>query len=151
MSSQKSDGEAPAQSKQAEGARKKKKVEEPEAQQTPTKDQGDERRKKKKNEEKKVGVHAKEKAAIKKTKVPKALKIHTSSESGGAPKLKTTQTQVKERLVEGDQNTTAKGDSDSVPKGDPLPQSESFVEAQNITNKGNQDQVQKNGDAPNAE
>jgi hypothetical protein len=83
--------------------------------------------------------------------VHKALKIHTSSESGGAPKLKKTQTQVKERLVEGDQNTTAKGDSDSMPKGDPMPQSEPFIEAQNVTNEGNQGQVQKDGNAPNAE
>jgi hypothetical protein len=45
----------------------------------------------------------------------------------------------------------AKGDSDSMHKGDPMPQSEPFIEAQNITNEGNQDQVQKDGNAPNAE
>jgi hypothetical protein len=45
----------------------------------------------------------------------------------------------------------AKGDSDSMHKGDPMPQSEPFIEAQNITNGGNQDQVQKDGNAPNAE
>jgi hypothetical protein len=82
--------------------------------------------------------------------VHKALKIRTSSESGGTPKLKKTQTQDREGLVEEDQNTTAKGDNDSMPKGDPMPQPETLIEAQKVTGEGNQDNVQKDGNAPNA-
>jgi hypothetical protein len=66
-------------------ARKKKKVEEPKTQHTPTKDQGGERKKKKKHEEKKAEIAMKVKPAIKKPKVHRALKICTSSESGGNP------------------------------------------------------------------
>jgi hypothetical protein len=69
-------------------------------------------------------VTVREKSAIKKTKVHKALKIHTSSDSGEIPKPKETPAQEKEILVEKDQDTNAKGDDVSRPKGDPLPQSE---------------------------
>ena len=86
----------------------------------------------------------------------KALKIHTSSDSGETPKPTETPVQENEVLVEKDQATNAKGDDNSGPKGDPLPQSEPFVEDQNATNEGKQDNVQKDGtilmqDAPNAE
>jgi hypothetical protein len=84
--SQKDDGEVPAKDKNAKEAKKKKKTEEPKAQQTPKKDQGDERRKKKKNEEKEAGVIVREKTVIKRAKVPRALKIHTPSDSEGSPK-----------------------------------------------------------------
>jgi hypothetical protein len=107
--------------------------------------------KKKKNEEKRAGVIVREKSAIKKNKVHKALKIRTSSESGGTPKPEKTLTQDKEGLVEEDQNTTAKGDNDSMPQGDPMPQPKPLIETQNVTNEGNQDKVQEDGNAPNAE
>jgi hypothetical protein len=84
-------------------ARKKKKVEEPKTQHTPTKDQGGERKKKKKHEEKKAEIAMKVKLAIKKPKVHRALKIRTSSESGRDP---TPQTNASEKnVVEQDQPT----------------------------------------------
>jgi hypothetical protein len=97
-----------------------------------------------------------EKSAIKKTKVHKALKIHTSSDSGETLKPTETPAQEKEVLVEKDQTTNAKGDGNSGPKGDPLPQPEPLVEDQNAANEGKQDNVQKDGtilmqDAPNSE
>jgi hypothetical protein len=97
-----------------------------------------------------------EKSAIKKTKVHKALKIHTSNDSGETLKPTETPAQEKEVLVEKDQTTDAKGDGNSGPKGDPLPQPEPLVDDQNAANEGKQDNVQKDGtilmqDAPNAE
>jgi hypothetical protein len=70
---------------EATKAKKKKKVEEPKSQLTPSKDQGGERRKKKKHEEKKAEIAVKVKSAIKKSKVHRVLKIHVSSESDGNP------------------------------------------------------------------
>jgi hypothetical protein len=84
-----------------------------------------------------------EKSAIKKTKVHKALKIHTSSDSGEIPKPKENPVPEKEKLVEKNQNIKVAEDKVSGPKEDPLPQPEPLVEDQNATNEGNQDNVQK--------
>jgi hypothetical protein len=122
--SKKGDEEMPDH--QAKEAKKKKKIEEPKAQQTPTKVQGDEGRKKKKKEKKEIRASLREKTVIKKTKVPRVLKIHTPSDSEESPKPKDT------------------------------PQQEPMVEDPMITNQGKQDNVQDDGtilmsDAPNAE
>jgi hypothetical protein len=69
-----------------------------------------------------------EKSAVKKTKVQKALKIHSSGESDSASGLKENPAPEKEVLVEKDQITTAKGDDNSRPKGNPLPEKEPLVE-----------------------
>jgi hypothetical protein len=97
-----------------------------------------------------------EKSAIKKTKVHRALKIHTSSDSGEIPKPKENPAPEKETLVEKDQNIKVAEDKVSGPKEDPLPQSEPLVEDQNATNEGKQENVQKDNtilmqDAPNSE
>jgi hypothetical protein len=138
-------------------SRKRKNLE-PKAQENLSKDQGekDERRKKKKHEEKRPVVTVREKSAIKKTKVHKALKIHTSSESGEISKPKETQAQEKEVLVEKDQDTNAKGDDVSGAKEGPLPQPESLVEDHHINDEGKQDDVHRDRTileqgAPNAE
>jgi hypothetical protein len=150
--------EEPASTEDREIPIEKKKKKKPESKThgAPSKDQGekDERRKKKKNEGKKPEVTVREKSAIKKTKVHRALKIHTSSDSGEALKPTETPAQEKEILVETDQTTNASGDGNSGPKGDPLPQPKPLVEDQNAVNKGTQDNVQKAGpilmqDAPN--
>jgi hypothetical protein len=86
-----------------------------------------------------------EKSAIKKAKVHKALKIHTSSDGGEALKPTETPAQGKEILVETDQTTNAEGDSHSGPKENPLPQTKPLVEDQNVANQGTQDNVQKDG------
>jgi hypothetical protein len=126
---------------------KKKKKPESKTHGAPSKDQGekDERRKKKKNEGKKPEVTVREKSAIKKTKVHRALKIHTSSDSGEALKPTETPAQEKEILVETDQTTNAEGDSNSGPKENPLPQTKPLVEDQDVANQGTQDNVQKDG------
>jgi hypothetical protein len=97
-----------------------------------------------------------EKSAVKKTKVYRALKIHTSSDSGETPMPKETLAPEKEALVEKDQNTSAEGDGASGPKEDPLPGQEPLVEDQNADAEGKQDDVQKDNttlmeDAPNAD
>jgi type IV secretory pathway VirB10-like protein len=96
-----------------------------------------------------------EKSVVKRTKVPRALKIHTPSDSDETPKSKETPVPEKEVLVEKDQDTNANDDV-SGPKESPLPQPEPLVEDQNATNEGQQDNVQKDNttlmqDAPNAE
>jgi hypothetical protein len=93
---------------------------------------------------------------IKRTKVPRVLKIHTSSDSDETPKPKEVPVQEKEILVEKDQDTNVEEDNVPGPKENPLPQPEPLVEDQNATNEGKQDNVQDDGttlmhDAPNAE
>jgi hypothetical protein len=134
---------------EAEKAKKKKKVEEPKVQQAPTKDQGDERRKKKKNEEKRADVVVKVKSAIKKSTVHRALKIHTSSESGGNPTPQS-DTATKD-MVEQDQTVTTAEEETAGPKGDPASQSETLVKDQKIDDEGKQNDQQGNEDAPNTE
>jgi hypothetical protein len=130
-------------------AKKKKKVEENTAQQAPTKDQGEEKRKKKKNENKRADVVVKVKSTIKKSKVHRALKIHTSSESGGNP---TPQSDTaKNDVVEQDQTVKTAGEEIAGPKGDPASQSETLVKDQKINDEGKQNDQQGNEDAPNTE
>jgi hypothetical protein len=97
-----------------------------------------------------------EKSAIKKTKVHKALKIRTSSDSGENPKPKETLVPEKEVLVEKDQSTSTQKDGAPGPKEDPLLENEPLVEDQSANDEGKQDHVQKDGitlmtDDPNAE
>jgi hypothetical protein len=97
-----------------------------------------------------------EKSAIKKTKVHKALKIHTSSDSGEIPKPKENPAPEKETLVEKDQPIKVAEDKVSGPKDDPKPQPEPLVEDQDATNEEQQENVQKDGiilkqNAPNSE
>jgi hypothetical protein len=97
-----------------------------------------------------------EKSAIKKTKVHKALKIHTSSDSGEIPKPKENPAPEKETLVEKDQNINVVEDKVPWPKENPSPQPEPLVEDSHATNEGKQDDIQKDGailmqDAPNFE
>jgi hypothetical protein len=134
---------------EVEKAKKKKKVEEPKVQQAPTKDQGDERRKKKKNEEKRADVVVKVKSAIKKSKVHRALKIHTSSESGDNPTLQSDT--AKKDVVEQDQTVETAEEETVGPKGDPAPQSETLIKDQKISDEGKQNDQQGNEDAPNTE
>jgi hypothetical protein len=68
-----------------------------------------------------------EKSAIKKTKVHKALKIRTSSDSGENPKPKETLVPEKEVLVEKDQSTSTQKDGAPGPKEDPLLENEPLV------------------------
>jgi hypothetical protein len=101
---------------EAATAKKKKKVEETIAQQVPTKDQGEEKGKKKKIESKRADVVVKVKSAIKKSKVHRALKIHTPSDSGGSP---TPQNEIaKNDVVEPDQTVNTEGEATAGPKGD---------------------------------
>jgi hypothetical protein len=97
-----------------------------------------------------------EKSAIKKTKVHKALKIHTSSDSGEIPKPKENPAPEKETLVEKDQNINVAEDKVPGPKENPSPQPEPLVEDPHATNEGKQGDIQKDGailmqDAPNFE
>jgi hypothetical protein len=97
-----------------------------------------------------------EKSTIKKTKVHKALKIHTSSDSGEIPKPKENPAPEKKTLVEKDQHINVAEDSVSGPKDDPKPQPEPLVEDQNASNEEQQENVQNDGtilkqDAPNSE
>jgi hypothetical protein len=56
------------------------------------------------------------KSAIKKSSVPKALKIHTPSDSSGSP---TPQNDIaKTDVVEPDQTVNTKGEATAGPKGD---------------------------------
>jgi hypothetical protein len=66
-------------------------------------------------------LSGREKSTIKKTKVHKALKIHTPSDSGEIPKPKEDPVPAKEKLVEKDQNIKIAEDKVSGPKEDPLP------------------------------
>jgi hypothetical protein len=85
-----------------------------------------------------------EKSAVKKTKVHKALKIHTSNDSNETSKPKETPAQEKETLVETDQNVNVEEGKVSGPNEDPLPQPEPLVEDHNTSHEGKQD-------APNIE
>jgi hypothetical protein len=56
------------------------------------------------------------KSAIKKSSVPRALKIHTPSDSGGSP---TPQNEIaKNDVVEPDQTVNTEGEATAGPKGD---------------------------------
>jgi hypothetical protein len=116
------------------------------AQGTPKKDQGEkeERRKKKKNEDHRS-------KAIKKAKVPKAIRIHTPSDSGEIPKSQDKPTTEKEIVVEKDQHLNVAEDKVPGPKDDPKPQPEPLIKDQKVTDEIKRDSMQKGGDAPNAE
>jgi hypothetical protein len=131
--SQPDDEEVPTKGQKVKETKKKNKVQELKVPQTQSKDQGDEKRKKKKNEEKELVVTLREKSVIKRTKVPRVLKIHSSSDSDQAPNPK--DILEKEILVEKDQSTKIDNDIPG-PKEDPLPQPTSLVEDQNATSGG---------------
>jgi hypothetical protein len=98
----------------------------------------EERRKEKKKDEKRAPtVIMREKSAIKKTKVPKALKIHTPNDSDEVPSPKEKPTPSRETLVEKDQVTSAVSNGASGPKESPLPEKEPVVK---------EDQNDKGGD-----
>jgi hypothetical protein len=135
-----------AKEDKAEPALKKMKNQETVAQGTPKKDQGEkeERRKKKKNEDHRP-------KAIKKAKVPKAIRIHTPSDSGEIPKSQDNPTTEKEIVVEKDQHLKLAEDKVPGPKDDPKPQPEPLIKYQNVTDEIKRDIMQKGGDVPNAE
>jgi hypothetical protein len=129
------------------------KKQEPAAQGTPKKDQGekDERRKKKKNEDPKPKATVGERSATKKTKVHKALKIHTPSDSGEIPKPKENPASEKEIVVEKDHNIKV-AEKVSGPKDTPKPQPEPMVEGQDALNEHVQkDDTNLMPNAPNSE
>jgi hypothetical protein len=135
------------------------KKQEPVAQGTPKKDQGerDERRKKKKNEDPRPkSTTMREKSAVKKTKVHKALKIRTSSESGEGPKPTENPAAETEIVVEQDQNINAAREKVPGPKETPKPQPEPMVKGKDASDEGQQGHVQKDNtnleqNAPNSE
>jgi hypothetical protein len=133
----------------AKAKKKKKKVEENTAQQAPTKDQGEEKRKKKKIENKRADVVVKVKSAIKKSKVHRALKIHTPSESSDSPTPQNNT--AKNDVVEPDQTVKTAGEATAGPKGDPASQSGTLVKDHKIDDEGKQSDKQGNEDAPNTE
>jgi hypothetical protein len=142
----------------AEKAKKKMKKQEPAAQETPKKDQGEkiERRKKKKNEDPRPMATVREKSSVKKTKVHKELKLHTSSDSGEILKPKEKPVPEKEIVVEKDQHIKAAEEKISGPKDTPKPQPEPMVEGQDASTEEQQEHVQKDGtnlmpNAPNSE
>jgi hypothetical protein len=134
---------------EVEKVKKKKKVEETKVQQAATKDQGEEKRKKKKNDGKKADVVVKVKSAIKKSKVHRVLKIHTSSESGGNPTPQSDA--VMNDVVEQDQNVKAAEEEIAGPKDNPVPHSETLVKDHEVNDEGKHSDTQKNEDAPNTE
>jgi hypothetical protein len=89
------------------------------------------------------------KSAIKKSKVHRALKIHTSSETDGNPNPQSDT--AKNIVVEKDQAVKVAQDKTAEPKGDPAPQSETLIKDQQVTDEGKQDDTQQGEDAPNAE
>jgi hypothetical protein len=97
-----------------------------------------------------------EKSAIKKTKVPKALKIHTPNDSDEAPSPKEKPTPSRETLVEKDHVTSAASNGASGPKESPLPEKEPVVEEDQNGKAGDQQDGWKKGsltfaaNAPNA-
>jgi hypothetical protein len=109
----------------AKAKKKKKKVEENTAQQAPTKDQGEEKRKKKKIENKRADVVVKVKPAIKKSKVPRALKIHTPSESSDSPTPRNNT--ENNDVVDPDHTVKTAGEATARPKGNPASQSGTLV------------------------
>jgi hypothetical protein len=82
----------------------------------------------KKDEKKAHATIMREESAVKKTKVHKAFKIHSSGDSDIASGLKENPTPEKEILVEKDQITNAERNDNSGPKGNPLPDKEPLVE-----------------------
>jgi hypothetical protein len=98
-----------------------------------------------------------EKSAVKKTNVHRALKIYSSGDSDSASGLKENPAPEKEILVEKDQITNAEGKDNSGPKGNPLPDKESVVEKDmNDHAEGKYEGEQKDnttpiGDAPSSE
>ncbi|WJX77585.1 hypothetical protein P8452_60878 [Trifolium repens] len=139
--SQPSEGKATTvtevEASEAAQAKKQKKVEE-----APTKDQRGEKKKKKE-----IGM--KVKSAIKKPKVHRALKIRTSSESGGDP---TPQTNASEQnVVEQDQLTKTSAEQVDGPQGNPAPRSETLANDEPINDGGKKDDAQPGNNAPNAE
>jgi hypothetical protein len=120
---------------------------------TPKKGQGekDEQRKKKKNEDPKPKGMMREKSAIKKVKVPKAIRIHTPSDSGEIPPSQGQTAADKEIEVETDQNLKVAEDTIPGSKGDPQSQPEALINNQNVSDEIKQDSTQKGDDAPKAE
>jgi hypothetical protein len=89
------------------------------------------------------------KSAIRKPNVLRALKIRTSSESGGDP---TPQTNASEKkVVEQDQLTKISEEQVDGPQGNPAPHSETLVNDEPITDGGKKDNAQPGNNAPNAE
>jgi hypothetical protein len=133
------------------------KKQEPVAQETPRNDQGEkDERRKKKNEDPRPKAIVREKSAIKKTKVHKALKIRTSSDSGEGPKPTENPAAEKDIVVEQDQNINVASEEISEPKETPKPQPERMVEGQDASAEGQQGHVQKDStnleqNAPNSE
>jgi hypothetical protein len=78
--------------------------------------QAKEAKKKKKFEEKEVKGKLREKKVIKKSKVPRALRIHTSTDSEESPKPKEVPAQEEEAVVEKDQHMNVE---DNLQSGDP--------------------------------
>jgi hypothetical protein len=134
-------------------ALKKKKNPEVATQGTPKKDQGgkEEKRKKKKNEDPRPKSIAREKSAIKQAKVPKAIRIHTPSDSGEISQSQAQPPIEKENVVETDQHLKVAEHKTPGPKDNPKPQPEALVKDQNVTDEMRQDSAQKDGDASNAE
>jgi hypothetical protein len=132
--------------------RKKKKKNEAKTKETPQQHQEE-----KKDDKKAHVVTIREKSVLKKTKVHKALKIHTSGDSNEVPLSKENPAPEKEILVEKDQLTSAGWNEVSRPKENPLLEKEPAVEEdQNADAGGKQDDVQKDSttlmaNAPNAE
>jgi hypothetical protein len=139
--SHQSEGGPSTKEAKVEEANKKKKKQNPIVQEVAKKDQGE-------KEEARPVVIVRENSAIKKTKVHKALKIHTSSDSGEITKPKENPAPEKETLVEKDQNNNVVEDKVPGLKENPLPQPEPLVQDPNATNEGKQDNLQ---DAPNSE
>jgi hypothetical protein len=133
------------------------KKQEPVAQETPRNDQGEkDERRKKKNEDPRPKAIVREKSAIKKTKVHKALKIHTSNDSAEVPKPTEKPASEKEIVVEQDQNINVAEEGVFGPKETPKPQPEPMVEGQDASTEGQQGHVQKDNtnlkqNAPNSE
>jgi hypothetical protein len=94
-------------------------------------------------------VAVKVKSAIKKSKVHRVPKIHTSSESDGNPTPQSDA--VMKDVVEQNQNVKATEEETAGPKDNLAPHSEILVKDHKINDEGKQDNAQPNEDAPNAE
>jgi hypothetical protein len=149
LTSQKSDGVAPDH--KAKEAKKKKQVEEPATRTGLVKEHDEEKKKKKKDEKKKAGTTLREKTVVKKSRVPRVLKIHSSNDEDEDKNLgpkDTPQPEEAEKLVEEDQNKAVEEGGTSIPQGT-LPQQVPLVEDQVGIDEGQKDNVQS--DSPNAE
>jgi hypothetical protein len=135
------EGKPPTEDDKAKKASKKMKKQEPIAQDVPKKDQGDEdeKRKKKKNEGPSPKATVRGKSVIKKSKVHKALKTHTSSDSGVGPKPTEKLAADKDIMIEQDHNISIARDKVPGPKDTDKPQPEPMVEGQDILAEGQQD------------